>query len=365
MFYTYLSDKNSRYIVARYFFGICWIFRYESSAMSLWRCLTGRRYGGDMFFIDADTVEKELLMKDCIDLMRKTLIEYSRRESAQMLRTAIKIGENKILGIMPTALMERQIAGAKLITVFQDNYRKGLPSHQGVVVLFETETGSLTAVLDAEMITGIRTAAVSAAATDALAREDARILCMLGSGLQARRHLEAICLVRSITEVRVWDVDTAATAVYAENMHARYGMPVRDCGGNIEQAVSGADIICTVTAAERPVLFGRHVSPGAHVNAVGACIATERELDSELVKRSRFFGDSVKSITRDSGDFLFPLNEGVITEEHLLGEIGQVLSGELPGRSSPDDITIFESIGLAAEDLASADYIACRLRTRQ
>ncbi|MDR0999573.1 MAG: ornithine cyclodeaminase family protein [Clostridiales bacterium] len=318
-----------------------------------------------MLFVNRDIVEKELLMKNCIDLMRKTLIEYSRREAIQVLRTAMKIGEKKILGVMPSALTSRQVAGAKIITVFPSNYQKGLPSHQGVVVLFETETGSLKAVVDGEAITGIRTAAVSAVATDALAREDAHILCVMGSGLQARRHLEAISLVRKITEVRVWDIDKAAAALYAKKMQAKYGIPVYDCGGDPERAVSGADIICTVTAARQPVLFSRYVSLGAHINAVGACAAADRELDTELVRRARFFGDSIESVTRESGDFIIPLKEGAIGEGHLLGEVGQILSGELPGRAAPEEITVFEALGLAVEDLAAANYIACRVEAKQ
>jgi ornithine cyclodeaminase len=314
-----------------------------------------------MLFINGDIVEKELLMKSCIDLMRKILVEYSRREALQVLRTAMKIGEKKILGVMPSALMSQQVAGAKIITVFPSNYQKGLPSHQGVVVLFETETGALKAIVDGEAITGIRTAAVSAVATAVLAREDAHILCVMGSGLQARRHLEAIRLVRTITEVRVWDINKAAAALYAEKMQARHGIPVYDCSENPERAVSGADIICTVTAARQPVLFSGYVSPGAHINAVGACAAADRELDTELVRRARFFGDSIESVTRESGDFIIPLQEGAISERHLLGEIGQVLSGELPGRVHSEDITVFEALGLAVEDLAAADYIARRV----
>lgn len=310
-----------------------------------------------MIFVDADTVEQMLSMDRCIDLMRQTLMEYSMGGVVQVLRTAMTIGEGKILGVMPSAINSRRAAGAKIITVFPGNFHRGLPSHQGVVVLFETEYGRIRAVVDGEAITGIRTAAMSAAATDALARKDARILCVMGSGLQARRHLEAMRLVRDIEEVRVWDVSRDSAARYAEEMSLHHGIPVYDCSGDAERAVSGADIICTVTAAKEPILFGKYVAPGAHINAVGACAAGDREIDSDLAAQARFFGDSRESVMGEAGDFLIPLAEGRFAESHFLGEIGQVLTGNLTGRANEGDITVFEALGLAVEDLAAADYV--------
>lgn len=310
-----------------------------------------------MRFIDKETVETHLTMEVCVGLMRTTLIRYSKKEADQMLRTAMRIDDSRILGIMPAVDHEQEIAGAKIITIIPENFQKNLPSHQGVVVLFETGTGRLLAVVDGEAVTGVRTAAVSAAATDALARSDAHVLCVLGSGLQARRHLEAIRLVRDIHEVRVWDIDRESAARYAKDMQDLHGVPVLDYSENVSSAVTGADIICTVTAAKKPVLFGKHVLPGAHINAVGACSPRDRELDTELVKRSRLFCDSAESATNESGDLLIPLQEGSITGEHLLGEIGQVLAGELKGRTDDADITVFESLGLAVEDIAASYYL--------
>ena len=310
-----------------------------------------------MQFVDKAAVENTLAMDKCIELMKETLVRYSRKEAVQKLRTAMRIDESCILGIMPAADPGQKTAGAKIITVIPQNFQKNLPSHQGVVVLFETETGSLLAIVDGEAVTGIRTAAVSAAATDALARRDSHALCMLGSGLQARRHLEAIRLVRDIRQVRVWDVSKESSACYAKEMQALYGIPVLDCAYDVAEAVTGADIVCTVTAAKEPILFREHISPGTHINAVGACTAVDRELDSSLVQASRLFGDSVESVRNESGDFLIPLREGCIGEAHLLGEIGQVLSGNLKGRTSDSDITVFEALGLAVEDLAASRYI--------
>lgn len=313
-----------------------------------------------MRVIESQEVSELLPMDECIRLMRDTLIEYSHKEARQVLRTAMVIDPQKILGVMPAAIHSRQIAGAKILTVFPGNFKKGLPSHQGVVVTFETDTGAIRAVVDGEAITGIRTAAVSAVATDALARPDAHVLAMLGSGSQARRHLDAIRRVRNITEVRVWDIDTVSAARYTEEMTGAFGIPVVNCCGDVQRAVGNADIICTVTSSRQPILFGAHVSPGTHINAVGACSAADRELDTEIVRRSRFFGDSSESVHKEAGDYLLPLREGAIDDHHFLGEIGSVVTGDIAGRKSPDEITVFEALGLAVEDLAAADYVTAK-----
>ena len=310
-----------------------------------------------MRYFDREQVSALLDMQGCISLMRDTLSDYSSGRTIQVLRTAMPAGENKILGVMPAASTQAGIVGAKIITVFPENFLRGLPSHQGIVVIFDLDTGSLKGIMDGEGITGIRTAAVSAAATDALARKDSHTLCILGSGLQARRHLEAIRLVRPIDAVRVWDISEESVRRFKAEMESAYSIPVTDCCGDVRAATEGADIICTVTSAHDPILMGAHVSPGTHINAVGACGATHRELDAEAVVKARFFCDSRESCMNEAGDFLIPLREGIVSEEHLLGEVGQVFTGELPGRTSPSDITVFEAQGLAVEDLAAANYI--------
>ena len=310
-----------------------------------------------MLFVNAETVERLLPMGNCIRIMREALVDYSYKKTTQAPRVAMRIERGKILGVMPCAIKAKHVAGAKIITVFPGNFKNGLPSHQGVVAVFETETGRLRAVVDGEAITGIRTAAVSAVATDALSRRNSRALCIMGSGLQARRHLEAIRLVRNITEVRVWDIDTASAVRYAEEMREIHNIPVVSYGDDAEKAAYGADIICTVTAAKQPILLKQHVAPGTHINAVGACAPADRELDSQLVAGALFYCDSTESVMLESGDYLIPLKEGRIAEGHMLGEIGRVLMGRLHGRENPEDVTIFESLGLAVEDLTAADYI--------
>ena len=310
-----------------------------------------------MQYFDKSQILDLLDMKGCIGLMRNTLVDYATGKTIQVLRTAMPVGEKKILGLMPAANTSLGVAGAKIITIFHDNFQKGLPSHQGVVVLFSMEDGSLQCMLDGDGITGIRTAAVSAAATDALARKDSHVLCIMGSGLQARRHVQAVCLVRDITEIRVWDISRESVKRFQAEMEAAYGVPVIDCCDDVQKAVTGADIICTVTAAHDPILFGAHISAGTHINAVGACGAAHRELDTEAVARSRFFCDSRQSCMAEAGDLLIPIKEGALTEDHLLGEIGLVFNGEIPGRTSEEEVTVFEAQGIAVEDLSSAYYI--------
>lgn len=312
-----------------------------------------------MIYISGELVRELLDMKSCIKLMNDTFFALAKKECTQILRTALSLEERNILGVMPSSISSKKIAGAKILTVCPDNFNKGLPSHQGLVVVFETETGSLKAVVEGDAITEIRTAAVSAVATELLSRKDSKVLAILGSGLQARKHLEAIKLVRQIEYVTVWDINLDSAKKYSAEMSERFGIPVRVCK-TTEEAVKDADIICTVTAAKEPILMGRHVKKGAHINAVGACNRNYRELDSELIKNSKFFSDSIESTINESGDFLIPLEEGVINKDHILGEIGDIILGKINGRKNYDDITIFEALGLAVEDLAAADFVINR-----
>jgi ornithine cyclodeaminase len=212
------------------------------------------------------------------------------------------------------------------------------------------------AILDATAITAIRTAAASAAATDALANQDAGDLALIGSGAQARTHLVAMQCVRSLRRVRVWSRTAANAERFAREETERSGLEI-EVSVSAEEAVRGADIVCTTTAAREPILLGEWLTPGAHVNAVGACFSTSRELDTEAVRRARFFTDCRESCVNEAGDFLIAQNEGAIDGAHLLGELGDVFVGKVPGRVSRDDITIFESLGIAIEDLAAAHFI--------
>jgi ornithine cyclodeaminase len=315
-------------------------------------------------FISGDQVTEILDMQTCIQLMRETLSALSRGEAIQVLRTAMRLEGRNVLGVMPSALLAKNVVGTKVITIVPDNAYKGLPSHQGVVVVFEAETGSLKAIVEGETVTAIRTAAVSAVATDVLSRKDANSLAILGTGVQARMHLEAIRLVRKIDQVYVWDRRPESAVKYSKEMSEKFDISVVPCA-TAEEAVKHADIICTVTAAKEPVLFGRHVQKGAHINAVGSCTPDCRELDTELVKASKLYTDRMESANHEAGDYLIPLREGAIDETHLLGEVGDVLLGKIPGRQDGEEITVFEALGLAVEDLAAADFVINQAAQRE
>lgn len=310
-----------------------------------------------MQIITAAQVAEILDMQHCIDLMRTALIALASGDAKQIVRPVLPLYGRNVLGMMPAYYAAGKVAGVKVLTVFPDNYQQSIPSHQGQVLVFEAETGGLKAIVDAESITGIRTAAVSAAVTQALARPDASRLAILGAGLQGRQHLRAIRLVRQLQEVTVWDIRPEAATAYAEEMGRETGLPVRVCAAAAE-ATREADIICTLTPSPEPILSAADVRPGAHINAVGACSPVARELSSDLMAVGRLFVDWKEAAVVEAGDYLLALQEGAISEEHILGEVGQVLAGKLPGRVSEADITIFEALGQALQDLIAANYVA-------
>ena len=306
--------------------------------------------------MDKRQVLRRLSMAGCIGLMRTVLQDDAEGKSRQYLRTVTPLPGNNLLGFMPAYLGTGDYFGAKVITVFPGNHQAGLPSHQGSVLLFDAEHGALRFMADGDAITQIRTGAVSAVATDLLARPDAKRLALLGAGAQGRSHLEAMALVRRLTEVTVWDVRPENARRFAAEMDEKAGCPIRACSC-AEEAVRDADIICTLTPSPTPVLESSWVKPGAHINAVGACSATARELSSDLVARCLLYGDSIESVEKESGDYLIPLSEGVIQKGHLRGTIGQLLCGEITGRTSAQDVTLFDALGLAIEDVACAKYL--------
>jgi len=299
-------------------------------------------------------------MERCIALMRTALGSLARGDAVLPLRSMVRLPDGSgLLGLMPGYLGEPRSFGLKVVSVMPGNHGTAYDSHQGVVMLFGLTHGEPLAILDATAITAIRTAAASAAATDALARADAGDLALLGSGAQARTHLAAMRAVRALRRVRVWSRTRANAERFAREEGARHGIGI-EVSASAEEAVRGADLVCTTTSAREPVVRGAWIAPGAHVNAVGACFASQRELDTDLVRRARFYTDCRESCRNEAGDFLIPLQEGAITDAHLLGEIGELFLGRLPGRVSPEDVTVYESLGVAVEDLASAHDIHAR-----
>ncbi len=307
--------------------------------------------------LDGAAVDTLLPMDRCIDLMEQTLTSLSRGEAVQPLRTILRVPGKGAFGVMPAIVGTTATAiGVKVLTVFPGNHGTGLDSHQGVILVFEPERGSLAGIIDASRVTAIRTAAVSGLATRFLAREHAGDLCILGSGVQARSHLEAVLAVRPVRRVRLWSPTPAHALAFAAWAESRCPCPVEVCA-EPEMSVRGAEIICAVTAARDPVVVDGWVEPGTHINAVGASLPESRELSSALVARARLFVDRVESARKEAGDFLVPLAEGVVRENHIVGEIGAVALGQVPGRRSAEEITIFKSLGLAVEDVAVGEYL--------
>lgn len=310
-----------------------------------------------VLFVNEAGVRRLLPMSECVATMRDALMALSRGDVVMPLRSLVRLPDRSgILGLMPGYLGEPRSFGLKVVTVMPGNHGTPYDSHQGVVMLFGVEHGEPLAILDATEITAIRTAAASAAATDALARADAGDLALIGSGVQARTHLAAMCAVRPLRRVRVWSRSRAHAERFALEEAAAAGISI-EVAPNGEDAVRGADLVCTTTASKEPVLRGAWLSPGVHVNAVGSCFPASRELDGEAVRRARLYTDCRESCMNEAGDFLMARGEGVVADGHLLGELGEVLLGQLPGRASRDDITLYESLGVAVEDLAAAHAI--------
>ena len=307
--------------------------------------------------IDAATVTELLSMTECIAAMERAFRSLQAGNAVQPLRAvAWPAGGPGGIAAMPAYLGGPAVMGAKVITVFPANRAAGLESHQGVVLLFDTEHGTLKAIVDASAITAIRTAAVSGLATRLLATTDATDLAILGTGTQAATHLEAMCAVRDIRSVRVWSRTVERARRFAHEQSQRHGISIVAVD-SAREAVSGSSIICTVTASKIPVLEGAWLRKGAHVNAVGASVPSARELDAEAVAISTVFVDRLESALHESGDILIAQAEGAIDNDHIKGDLGAVVTGEISGRGSPSEITLFKSLGLAIEDLAAAQAV--------
>lgn len=304
--------------------------------------------------ISQDEVPALLPMAECGEVVEEALIARAIGEANLPVRQLMWLPDRSgLLALMPAYLGPPRIMGGKFISVIPANHGTELDTHQGAVLLFEADRGRLLAVVDATSITEIRTAAASAVATRALAAQDAGDLAILGTGVQARSHVAAMRVARAIRSVRVWDRNADRAENFARRESERHGIEIR-ATPSAREAVEGADLVCTTTAATEPVLEGAWLAPGAHVNAVGACFPTARELDTEAVLRSRFFVDTREGALREAGDFLIPRAAGEVNDDHIVGEIGEVLIGKVPGRRAPNEITVFESLGIGIYDLAAA-----------
>ena len=310
-------------------------------------------------------VRELLTMRDLVPLMERTLATFSSGGAVQPVRTVVPVREHQgFIGVMPAYVTPQQALGLKAVLFYPQNSARGLPTHLATILLVEPETGALLSVLDGRLVTEMRTGAVSADATTRLARTDVRVLAILGSGVQARSHFEALREVRTPKEIRVWSRTRAHAEQFSKDMGEKFGAGVKVMASPAE-AVRDADVICTVTGSETPVLEGEWLAPGAHINAVGAPRPEWRELDTEAVVRSRLFVDSRAAAVIEAGDIVGPIREGAMTEGHIQAEIGQVFSGTHPGRAGPREITLFKSLGLAVEDVAAARFIYERAVARK
>jgi len=306
-----------------------------------------------MRIVDREEVRERLTYELCIPLVRQAMIAFSKGETRQHLRSILPLSDGRVFGIMPGALGPHGYFGAKLISVFRDNFAKGIQSHQGVVVLFDAETGAPVCIAHAGEVTAIRTAAASAVATDALARPDARRMAILGYGEQAGTHARAISRVRPLEAIAVWGRSADRAAAFAETMTAELGIPVT-AARTARDAVEGADIVTTVTNAREPVLKGAWIAPGTHLNLVGSSGPGPTEVDNDVVVMSRFIADSREGVLAQGAEFLYARQAGLVRDDHVVGEIGQVLAGDLEGRQSPDQVTAYKSLGHIVQDLAAA-----------
>lgn len=304
-------------------------------------------------------VEQLLDMEGCIDAMAGALAALARGEVHVPLRMVVRpSGEDTFVGLMPAHRGgERPLYSLKTVCVFPDNPKRGLDAHQGTVTLFDGETGETRAILNASAVTAIRTAAVSAVATRLLAREDARVLGILGAGVQARSHLDAMRAVRAFDDVRIYSPTPAHAAALAAEAGAQ-------AVASAEDAVRGADVVVTATSSVEPVLRREWLSSGAHVNVVGGRPPAMRELDVATVADAAFYVDRRESAEAEAFDYRDALDAGAIGPDHIRGEIGELLIGAVPGRSDAFQLTVFRSLGLAVEDLAAAEYVVRRARER-
>jgi alanine dehydrogenase len=304
--------------------------------------------------LSEEDVRIVLSMDDLIAAMRPALEQFSARNVQQPLRTVVEVGLQKAaFAVMPALIAEPPALGAKLVTVFASNAGAGIPTHLATILLFDSMTGELMAIMDGRYITEARTAAVSAVATELLAREDAAVLAVIGSGVQARSHVDAIGRIRDVRSIRAWSPTEERLAAFVRETKPRTEADVVRCT-SARDAVNGADIVVLATSAREPVVHSEWIREGTHVCAVGACRPNQREMETALVARGRVFVDSREGALAEAGDVLLPIQEGAFDETHIVGEVGELFSGAVRGRLTAADVTIFKSLGMAVEDVAAA-----------
>ncbi|MGJ8738335.1 ornithine cyclodeaminase family protein [Zobellia laminariae] len=307
-------------------------------------------------FLDNDQIESLLPMSECIQVMKELFLLDAEKDIVNPLRATMPLqnATKGIMGMMPAYIRPYEVMGIKILSIFPDNYKQGLSSHQGIIHLYETVTGQLMTSLDADGITGIRTAAVSGLVTSLLAIPEAKNLCILGSGVQAKKHIEAMLEVRDIKTVTLWSLNRSSAERLATDMEKFEGIEFIVCN-TIEEAAKDADIICTVTAATEPILDNEYLKSHAHINAVGACTASTRELASAIINSSDVYVDNRLSAANEAGELLIPAKEnGHDALDFIKADISEMLKDSNLYDASKK--TVFKSLGVACEDIAAGLY---------
>lgn len=305
---------------------------------------------------DANMVERLLDYPGCVVAMRAAMIALSAAEKPQPQRQILEIDPGKLFGVMPGSLAPAGLFGAKLVSVFPDPAREGRSRHVGVVVAYDAVTGAMKCLADAAAVTEIRTACATAAATDTLARADARVLAVFGLGAQARSHLRALSPVRGFDRILLWGREIGRARARAAELGEELGLAITPVA-EAREAAGAADVLCMVTSAQEPVVLGAWVKSGAHVNLVGSSVLGPVEVDSALVARGRYVADYRPSVMAQASELEVARRAGAVDDHHVVGEIGQVYAGHLEGRQAADQITIYKSLGHVAQDLAAVAYL--------
>lgn len=309
-----------------------------------------------MIVINKDQVKAALPVEEALTLVEKAMREASSGKAVLPLRWGLEMPDGGLMGMMPGYMQDPECFGIKVVNIMPENAGTTNSSHMGCVLLFDAREGTPLAMIEAGELTAIRTAAASALATKTLAREDASVLTILGAGEQARAHLEALYRLRPFREFRIWSRTLSKAEEYRDDMSAELGIDIKVCG-DVKEAVHGAGVICTATSSPTSILPGDWLEPGMHLNVVGASVADRQEIDTTAVRRSRYYVDYRSSTEAQAGDFINAVREGAVGDDHIVGEIGDVLAGRAPGRSTAEEITLYRSLGVATQDLIVAWHL--------
>jgi len=315
-------------------------------------------------FLPARDVVQALPMKEAVEAMKEAFRQLSAGQAVVPLRSHLETTapQGDVL-FMPSYLPADRRVGIKIITLYGGNAALGLPRIQAIMIVLDATNGAPLAVMDGTSLTAIRTGAASGAATDLLARPDAAVAAIFGSGPQARTQLEAVCAVRSIRQARVFDVSAGRAAAFASEMSERLAIPV-ESARSASDALAQADVVCAATTSPVPVFEDRDLAPGAHINAIGSYEPHVREIPQETVQRARVVVDHLPSALAEAGDLLIPMSQGLFGKEHIYAELGEIVAGHKTGRESQDEITFFKSVGVAVQDLAAAGRVLANAERR-